>query len=163
MAVPMKRSTKSAPESLSTSYLIGSAFIGISITTLKSSGTARPELTRSKPIGWNPALLGNGKPIVRIATDTFDVSRISWHMLRVAARVAGARERRDCRLSLGVCYGAQRDSPGGTSCRTARGARYQRGRAWPAAGCAAEPHQRDPERRAQHHGRHGPAAWPLLR
>src|SRR5260370_16972019 len=64
----MKRFTKSAPESLSTSYLIGSAFIGISITTLKSSGTARPELTRSRPIGWNLAALDSVKPgIVRSA------------------------------------------------------------------------------------------------
>jgi hypothetical protein len=32
----MKRSTNSAPDSLSTSYLIGSAFIGISMITLNS-------------------------------------------------------------------------------------------------------------------------------
>src|SRR5882762_4325607 len=44
----MNRSTNNAPESLSTSYLIGSAFIGISITTLKSSGRLRPGGTRSR-------------------------------------------------------------------------------------------------------------------
>ncbi|MNT24491.1 hypothetical protein D3C72_1599660 [compost metagenome] len=48
MAVVMKRSTKIAPDSLSTSYLIGSAFIGISITTLKASGTFLPGETLSK-------------------------------------------------------------------------------------------------------------------
>ena len=37
----MKRSTNSAPLSLSTSYLIGSAFIGISMMTLNSSGALR--------------------------------------------------------------------------------------------------------------------------
>src|SRR4029450_12467382 len=42
MAVVMKRSTKIAPDSLSTSYLIGSAFIGISMTTLKASGASLP-------------------------------------------------------------------------------------------------------------------------
>src|SRR6185295_3940637 len=52
MAVPMNRSTKSAPDSLSTSYLIGSAFIGISITTLKSSGRLRPGGTRSRLISF---------------------------------------------------------------------------------------------------------------
>src|SRR5262245_55090044 len=44
----MNRSTNSAPDSLSTSYLMGSAFIGISITTLKSSGRLRPDGTRSR-------------------------------------------------------------------------------------------------------------------
>src|ERR1700704_4678905 len=44
----MNRSTNNAPDSLSTSYLIGSAFIGISITTLKSSGKLRPAGTRSR-------------------------------------------------------------------------------------------------------------------
>src|SRR5258706_9710777 len=44
----MKRSTNSAPDSLSTSYLIGSAFIGISTTTLKSSGRLRPAGPRSR-------------------------------------------------------------------------------------------------------------------
>src|SRR5574340_833609 len=48
MAVDMKRSTNSAPVSLSTSYLIGSAFIGISMMTLKSSGRFRPDPTLSR-------------------------------------------------------------------------------------------------------------------
>src|SRR6188508_106463 len=47
----MKRSTKIAPVSLSTSYLIGSACIGISMMTLRSSGTLRPALTRSRLTG----------------------------------------------------------------------------------------------------------------
>ena len=38
MAVDIERSTKIAPLSLSTSYLTGSACIGISMTTLKSLG-----------------------------------------------------------------------------------------------------------------------------
>src|SRR5215213_6850657 len=41
----MKRSTNSAPLSLSTSYLIGSAFIGISMITLNSSGALAPGVT----------------------------------------------------------------------------------------------------------------------
>jgi hypothetical protein len=41
----MKRSTNIAPLSLSTSYLIGSAFIGISMITLNSSGRAAPGVT----------------------------------------------------------------------------------------------------------------------
>src|SRR5574341_1290344 len=54
MAVDMKRSTNMAPVSLSTSYLMGSAFIGISMITLKSSGRSRPESTRSRFI-WAPS------------------------------------------------------------------------------------------------------------
>src|SRR5215212_8086180 len=45
MAVLMKRSTNIAPLSLSTSYLIGSAFIGISMITLNSSGARAPGVT----------------------------------------------------------------------------------------------------------------------
>jgi len=41
-------STNSAPLALSTSYLIGSAFIGISMMTLKDSGTFLPGVTRSR-------------------------------------------------------------------------------------------------------------------
>src|SRR6185295_8554258 len=41
----MKRSTNIAPVSLSTSYLIGSAFIGISMMTLNSSGALAPGVT----------------------------------------------------------------------------------------------------------------------
>src|SRR5450631_3299373 len=41
----MKRSTKSAPDCLSISYLIGSAFIGISMITLNSCGTCLPAVT----------------------------------------------------------------------------------------------------------------------
>src|SRR2546430_9291767 len=44
----MKRSTKTAPVSLSTSYLIGSPCIGISMMTLQSSGTPLPAETRSR-------------------------------------------------------------------------------------------------------------------
>src|SRR5262245_43670423 len=47
----MKRSTNTAPVSLSTSYLIGSARIGISMTTLQSLGTSLPAGTRSRLIG----------------------------------------------------------------------------------------------------------------
>src|SRR3990167_483389 len=42
MAVAMKRSTKMAPVSLSTSYLIGSEWAEISMMTLISSGTFLP-------------------------------------------------------------------------------------------------------------------------
>src|SRR5579859_1179744 len=48
MAVDTKRSTKSAPVALSISYLIGSAFIGISTITLKSLARSRPASTRSR-------------------------------------------------------------------------------------------------------------------
>ncbi|CFO11732.1 Uncharacterised protein [Bordetella pertussis] len=48
MAVSMKRSTKIAPDSLSTSYFTGSAFMGISMMTLKSSGSFLPGATRSR-------------------------------------------------------------------------------------------------------------------
>src|SRR5512134_2350229 len=44
----MKRSTNTAPVSLSTSYLIGSACAGISMMTLNSSGTLRPAGTLSR-------------------------------------------------------------------------------------------------------------------
>src|SRR4051812_38854208 len=48
MDVLMKRSTKIAPVSLSTSYFTGSAFIGISMITLNESGTCFPGVTRSR-------------------------------------------------------------------------------------------------------------------
>src|SRR5512139_138471 len=48
MAVFMKRSTKIAPESLSTSYFTGSPCAGISMMTLKSSGRFLPEGTLFK-------------------------------------------------------------------------------------------------------------------
>src|SRR5690348_16414027 len=44
----MKRSTNTAPVSLSTSYLIGSPCIGISMMTLQSFGTSAPAGTRSR-------------------------------------------------------------------------------------------------------------------
>ena len=47
----MKRSTNTAPVSLSTSYLIGSPSIGISTMTLQSFGTSLPAGTRSRFIG----------------------------------------------------------------------------------------------------------------
>ncbi len=50
MAVDMKRSTKMAPESLSTSYLIGSERIEISMITLKSLGKSLPAGMLLKPI-----------------------------------------------------------------------------------------------------------------
>src|SRR5580692_7800806 len=45
MAVVMNRSTNSAPDSSSTSYLMGSAFIGISMMTLNSCGRFPPAVT----------------------------------------------------------------------------------------------------------------------
>src|SRR3546814_6085776 len=45
------RSTKIAPLSLSTSYFTGSASLGISMTTLISSGTLLPVGTWSRPMG----------------------------------------------------------------------------------------------------------------
>src|SRR3954470_21904277 len=56
MEVDTKRSTKSAPVSLSTSYLIGSECIGISMITLKSLARSRPLPTRSRLI---PTFLRN--------------------------------------------------------------------------------------------------------
>src|SRR5262245_1594208 len=56
MAVVMKRSTKSAPVSLSTSYLMGSAFIGISMITLNSSGALAPGVTLCRLMGWRKTL-----------------------------------------------------------------------------------------------------------
>src|SRR6185312_8787864 len=50
----MKRSTNTAPVSLSTSYLIGSPCIGISMTTLQSFGTSAPAGTRSRLIDVPP-------------------------------------------------------------------------------------------------------------
>src|SRR5213596_3240781 len=52
----MKRSTNTAPVSLSTSYLIGSPRIGISMITLQSFGTSLPAGTRSRFIGRGKAL-----------------------------------------------------------------------------------------------------------
>src|SRR5690606_3715345 len=51
MGVDRMRSTKIAPEALSTSYLTGSASFGISMTTLISSGGLAPVGTRSRPMG----------------------------------------------------------------------------------------------------------------
>src|SRR6476659_10842811 len=48
MDVDMKRSTNTAPVSLSTAYLMGAPCIGISMTTVQSFGTSAPEGTRSK-------------------------------------------------------------------------------------------------------------------
>src|SRR6185369_4375747 len=61
MAVDMKRSTNMAPVSLSTSYLMGSAFIGISMMTLTSSGTLRPAVTRSRFTRPSLGALGLGQ------------------------------------------------------------------------------------------------------
>src|SRR5690606_20886343 len=51
MGVERMRSTKIAPEALSTSYLTGSASFGISMTTLISCGGLAPVGTRSRPMG----------------------------------------------------------------------------------------------------------------
>src|SRR3546814_15027538 len=51
IGVDRMRSTKIAPLSLSTSYLTGSASLGISMTTLISSGTLLPVGTWSRPMG----------------------------------------------------------------------------------------------------------------
>src|SRR6218665_846088 len=59
MAVVMKRSTKMAPDSLSTSYLIGSAFIGISMTTLKVSGAFLPGVTLLRDMSLKRGLESN--------------------------------------------------------------------------------------------------------
>src|SRR5665213_581561 len=53
----MKRSTNTAPVSLSTSYLIGSPCIGISMTTLQSLGMSRPAGTRSRLMCGGPDVL----------------------------------------------------------------------------------------------------------
>src|SRR5437016_2026006 len=49
----MKRSTKMAPVSLSTSYFTGSAFIGISMITLNASGTCLPGVTWSRDMEFS--------------------------------------------------------------------------------------------------------------
>ncbi|KAA2284374.1 Hpt domain-containing protein [Arenimonas fontis] len=49
-----------APVALSTSYLTGSASLGISMTTLISFGTSRPVGTRSSPMGYSLASLPGG-------------------------------------------------------------------------------------------------------
>src|SRR3546814_1063374 len=51
IGVDRMRSTKIAPLSLSTSYFTGSASLGISMTTLISSGTLLPVGTWSRPMG----------------------------------------------------------------------------------------------------------------
>src|SRR5690606_31440503 len=55
------RSTKIAPLSLSTSYLTGSASLGISMMTLISSGGFLPVGTRSRPIGYCSVGISGGK------------------------------------------------------------------------------------------------------
>src|SRR5262249_51175376 len=55
----MKRSTNTAPVSLSTSYLIGSPRIGISMITLQSLGTSLPAGTRSRLMA--PLATGSGE------------------------------------------------------------------------------------------------------
>src|SRR6188768_2231942 len=57
MAVDTKRSTNKAPLSLSTSYLIGSAWAGISMMTLKSLGSFLPDETRSRAMGFFRVIL----------------------------------------------------------------------------------------------------------
>src|SRR5689334_144796 len=63
MEVDMKRSTKTAPVSLSTSYLTGSPCMGISMTTLQSFGRSRPAGTRSRltPSSVYRRALGSGR------------------------------------------------------------------------------------------------------
>src|SRR6185312_17031976 len=69
MAVVMKRSTNRAPLSLSTSYLIGSAFMGISMMTLNSSGALAPGDTWWRLMGCSgDRFLGNTR-ILRAAAD----------------------------------------------------------------------------------------------
>src|SRR5690606_4226894 len=58
------RSTKIAPDSLSTSYLTGSASLGISMMTLISSGGFLPVLTWSRPMGVTaPVAPGRARPV----------------------------------------------------------------------------------------------------
>src|SRR2546427_489992 len=63
MAVPMKRSTNTAPVSWSISYLIGSALAGISMMTLNTSGALAPAGTLSRLMMMDHKLgnLGDGK------------------------------------------------------------------------------------------------------
>src|SRR5690606_25261891 len=62
MGVDRIRSTKIAPEALSTSYLTGSASLGISMTTLISCGGLLPVGTRSRPMGEGaPRCCGGGR------------------------------------------------------------------------------------------------------
>src|SRR5574343_102244 len=62
----MKRSTKMAPESLSTSYLIGSELAVISMITLKSSGRDLPEETSFRDIALS-LRYGGKKSIIACA------------------------------------------------------------------------------------------------
>src|SRR3546814_4499892 len=66
IGVDRMRSTKIAPLSLSTSYFTGSASLGISMTTLISSGTLLPVGTWSRPLGLR-FLRGGGGPLGRAA------------------------------------------------------------------------------------------------
>src|SRR5690554_3129788 len=75
MGVDSTRSTKIAPDSLSTSYLTGSASFGISMMTLISSGGFLPVFTWSRPMvapvvgrdaGIGPQEIGHStRPLLR--------------------------------------------------------------------------------------------------
>src|SRR4051812_14678125 len=67
----MKRSTNSAPDASSTSYLIGSAFIWISMMTLNSAGARSPGVTLCRlMVGFSGSSFRRGKTrILRAAHD----------------------------------------------------------------------------------------------
>ncbi|MNV50001.1 hypothetical protein D3C71_1419840 [compost metagenome] len=93
MAVVMKRSTKIAPDSLSTSYLIGSEFIGISMTTLKASGTFLPGGTLLRDMSLESGLL----TVTREAADADTAQRT------VGINPDFRRTPLSARLQTGVC------------------------------------------------------------
>src|SRR3954468_2656116 len=101
----MKRSTNSAPLSLSTSYLIGSAFIGISMMTLNSSGALAPGVTRcrlmvlflERGVAGIPAFYGGLRRRRPTASDAAPQHARSGGKHHVEAREAAARiVRRPC-------------------------------------------------------------------
>src|SRR6476469_6526777 len=86
----MKRSTNTAPVSLSTSYLIGSPCIGISMTTLQSFGTSAPAGTRSRLIDVPPRLR---LPPLRCPIIPADAAHVDPGAAHAGMRSIGARRR----------------------------------------------------------------------
>src|SRR5690606_35279970 len=67
IGVDRMRSTKIAPEALSTSYLTGSASFGISMMTLISSGGFLPAGTRSRPMREYSSKAEGARLVARLA------------------------------------------------------------------------------------------------
>src|SRR5205823_3386017 len=90
----MKRSTNTAPVSLSTSYLMGSPCIGISITTLQSCGTSLPAVTRSRrmAVDRDRNVAARGRPRFRRERQRYHASRKSRaHAYAIECTPSGGR------------------------------------------------------------------------